>query len=65
MKVFVPLSDELLYEHPEQLPLQLVPYQVGLPLSIRRQSPSGYADPVQKYTDVKKGSDLFWQRHED
>ncbi len=31
MKTFVPLNDILLYEHPERLPAQLVPYRVGLP----------------------------------
>lgn len=36
-KAFIPLSDELLYEHPERLPARLVPYEVGMVLEI----PSG------------------------
>ena len=29
--VFVPLTDEILYEHPELIRNRLIPYQVGVP----------------------------------
>lgn len=31
MKVFVPLTDEILYQHPELFRNGLVPYRTGLP----------------------------------
>lgn len=35
---FVPLSDELLYGHPERLPARLVPYQAGMLLEPQKGS---------------------------
>lgn len=65
MKAFVPLSDELLYGHPEQLPLELVPYQVGLPLSNRGRDPLPNSCRFESDQRNKKGSAPFSACHED
>lgn len=64
---FVPLSDELLYEHPERLPSRLVPYEVGMLLEPQKGSvPFFPADPPQDNTaNEKRVLTPFGVDHED
>ena len=61
IKVFVPLTDEILYQHPELFRNGLVPYRTGLPClhwlkdaEVEIEYPNGRKEAINELVDTAK-----------
>jgi hypothetical protein len=61
MNVFVPLTDEILYEHPELFSNGLVPYRTGLPCfhwlkdaKVEIEYADGHRAPIKASANAKE-----------